>query len=209
MTSPQREPVDRLLDVALYAPLGLASIAREHWSEWADRGREQLAAHVPAARLVGQMVLDQGAKRARKRVDDLPERAVEVVAELGAVLLRALAGESDADSDGDDAGERVSAASPRSTTAAGGGGGGGGAGHGGQADVASISSRKPAAARRPGSGNAADLAIPGYDTLSASQVVQRLPGLSASELDAIRAYEESRRARKMVLLKVAQLRSAG
>jgi hypothetical protein len=56
--------------------------------------------------------------------------------------------------------------------------------------------------------DAAGLPIPGYDTLSASQVVQRLPGLSAEGLDAIEAYERAGRARKTVLLRVAQLRNA-
>ena len=51
------------------------------------------------------------------------------------------------------------------------------------------------------------LAIPGYDTLSASQVVQRLNGLSAEELEAVRAYEESGRKRKTILARVQQLQS--
>ncbi len=54
-----------------------------------------------------------------------------------------------------------------------------------------------------------DLPIPGYDSLSASQVVQRLPGLSPDELDAVRAYEQASRGRKTVLLRVAQLRAPG
>lgn len=54
---------------------------------------------------------------------------------------------------------------------------------------------------------AGDLPIPGYDSLSASQVVQRLPGLSVEELDAVRAYELAGRGRKTVLLRVAQLRA--
>jgi hypothetical protein len=49
------------------------------------------------------------------------------------------------------------------------------------------------------------LAIPGYDTLSASQVVLRLGGLSDGELDAVRAYEEATRSRRTILAKVAQL----
>jgi hypothetical protein len=56
--------------------------------------------------------------------------------------------------------------------------------------------------------SAADLPIPGYDSLSASQVVQRLAGLSAEELEAVRAYELAGRGRKTVLLRVAQLRAA-
>lgn len=52
------------------------------------------------------------------------------------------------------------------------------------------------------------LPIPGYDSLSASQVVQRLAGLTAEELEAVRAYEQAGRGRKTVLLRVAQLRAA-
>lgn len=51
------------------------------------------------------------------------------------------------------------------------------------------------------------LAIPGYDTLSASQIVQRLPGLAPGELDDVHAYEESTRGRRTILSKIAQLRT--
>jgi len=51
----------------------------------------------------------------------------------------------------------------------------------------------------------AELAIPGYDTLSASQVVARLEGLTAEELEAIRVHEAAGRARRTVLTRIAQL----
>jgi hypothetical protein len=49
------------------------------------------------------------------------------------------------------------------------------------------------------------LAIPGYDSLSASQVVQRLAGLSPGELRDVRAHEESHRHRRTILNRVEQL----
>ena len=49
------------------------------------------------------------------------------------------------------------------------------------------------------------LAIPGYDSLSASQVVQRLAGLSGAELEQVAAYEEATRGRRTILSKVAML----
>jgi len=52
---------------------------------------------------------------------------------------------------------------------------------------------------------AGDLAIPGYDALSASHVVQRLAGLSPGELEQVRAYEAASRGRKTVLTKISQL----
>jgi hypothetical protein len=56
----------------------------------------------------------------------------------------------------------------------------------------------------PGS---ASLAIPGYDSLSASQVLPRLEGLDAAELEAVRAYESAHRARKTILARVHQLQA--
>ena len=52
-----------------------------------------------------------------------------------------------------------------------------------------------------------ELPIPGYDTLSASQVVERLTGLPASDLDEVHAYESAHRNRRTVLGKIDQLRS--
>jgi hypothetical protein len=54
---------------------------------------------------------------------------------------------------------------------------------------------------------AATLAIPDYDSLSASQVVPRLESLSTDELDAVRSYESSNRGRKTILNKIEQLKS--
>lgn len=81
-----------------------------------------------------------------------------------------------------------------------------------QAEQASAPAPPPPAgpARRsqaPAAGAEA-LPIPGYDTLSASHVVQRLSALSAEDLDVIEAYESAHRARRTVLTKIAQLRSA-
>ena len=49
------------------------------------------------------------------------------------------------------------------------------------------------------------LAIPDYDELSASQVVERLEGLDRPSLDAIRHYESAHRGRNTILGKIAQL----
>jgi hypothetical protein len=66
---------------------------------------------------------------------------------------------------------------------------------------------------KPGSATGTDqpgrpaegLAIPGYDSLSASQVVQRLAGLSREELAAVGAYEDAHRGRRTVLTRIRQL----
>jgi len=55
------------------------------------------------------------------------------------------------------------------------------------------------------SGAGDSLPIPGYDALSASQVVERLAGLSAAELDTVRTYEGAHRNRRTILGKIDQI----
>jgi len=54
---------------------------------------------------------------------------------------------------------------------------------------------------------AEELAIPDYESLSASHVVNRLPGLTPDELEAVRRYEAAHRSRKTILNKIAQLQA--
>ena len=49
------------------------------------------------------------------------------------------------------------------------------------------------------------LAIPDYDLLSATQVIDRLLGLARPDLLALQAYETAHRARTTILGKIAQL----
>lgn len=56
--------------------------------------------------------------------------------------------------------------------------------------------------------NVDDLAIPGYDSLAASQVVARLAGLRPKELKAVQQYELGNRARKTILGRIAQLQAS-
>lgn len=62
----------------------------------------------------------------------------------------------------------------------------------------------PSEAAAPPSG-AVDLAIPGYDTLSASQVVRRLDGLGPRELEAVYRHESAGRRRRTILHRAQQL----
>jgi hypothetical protein len=50
-----------------------------------------------------------------------------------------------------------------------------------------------------------ELPIPAYDTLAASQVVERLASLTPTELDSVRKHESATRRRRTVLHKIAQL----
>ena len=60
---------------------------------------------------------------------------------------------------------------------------------------------------RPAARSASGLAIEGYDSFAASQVVARLASLDPSELAAIREYESATRRRQTILNRIAQLES--
>lgn len=157
MTS-QQSPLDRALDLVVFAPLGLALTARDAFPDLARKGRERVTNQLTAARMIGQLAVTMGRNEAAK----LLGRAREA----GAARVRPPS---------PPARERPAAPRP--------------------------AGRGPAPATRP----AADLAIPNYDTLSASQVIERLPGLSPEELEAIRRHEEAGRGRRTILNRVAQL----
>jgi hypothetical protein len=72
----------------------------------------------------------------------------------------------------------------------------------GSAAAAAKAAHEPGASHVPPVGS---LAIPGFDTLSASQVVPRLDGLGRADLVAVRAYEAAHRRRRTVLGRVDQL----
>ena len=57
----------------------------------------------------------------------------------------------------------------------------------------------------PARGDDVDLAIDGYDQLSARQIVDRLPSLTPDELAAVEAHERAHRRRQTVLARIAQL----
>lgn len=65
-----------------------------------------------------------------------------------------------------------------------------------------VADRAEEEVERPSAGT---LAIPGYDTLAASQVVQRLASLEPDELDAVRRYEMATRGRRTILHRISQL----
>ena len=170
--SKREDPAEQLLDLLVYAPLGLLMEARDLVPKLAEKGRQRMGGQVTVARMIGEMAVRQGQRRAEK----VMQRMREQQGWSGASVS-------------DDARQRP------------------GNGHG--PPPAAEPTAAPAPPEATGTPPAASsLAIPAYDTLSASQVVPRLEGLSADELEAIRAYEEATRARKTVLTRIDQLRGS-
>jgi hypothetical protein len=166
MTSRQ-DPTEQLLDLLVYAPLGLLLEARDLVPKLADKGRQRMGGQVTVARMIGELAVRQGQRRAERFVQRIREQPPR----------------------------------PASSSAGPGGEAEPGNGHRPPASAATT----PSSAASPPTADASSLAIPGYDTLSASQVVPRLEGLSATELEAIRDYEEATRGRKTVLTRIHQL----
>jgi hypothetical protein len=157
-----RTPVDQLLDVFVFMPIGAVVEARQLLPKLAERGRQELLPQVKLARLAGEMAVRKGRREAIKFVDRW-------------MAARQAAEEREREDAGEPDVERT-------------------------AVVIDLPLK-----REDGPGGGVDLAIPSYDSLAASQVVSRLDGLSASELEAVRRYEMTHRGRKTVLGKVAQL----
>lgn len=186
---PQLDPID----VLIYAPIGAALTIRDMMPSVVEmlstRGKSQVEqvkntvnnAFV-LARSMGQLRVNQTGADARKRVDQ-----VRTAAETGLKVVQGF---------GTQAGSNVASAI-RGTADA--GPGREIAGNGGQ-PAPFIGTNGDS----DGS-ESAHLAIPDYDTLSATQVAQRLSGLSPEELGDVRSYESSHRGRKTIISKIDAL----
>lgn len=233
--SEQPSLIDALLELAVYAPVGLAVTVAEELPGLIEKGRSRIEPQVGTAQFVGRLVVAEGRRRANK--------------------MAGFGTSTSSDSTASDSTASDTAASTGRGTAAAGGTGADtaataptGSAPAGSAPDATVptapapeqpsasrrspqgqrapSTRKRAAASRstaspapaPAKRTAAagsrgrrsvpeagSLAIPGYDALSASQVVARLAGLSPRELSAVGRYEAANRGRRTILTRVSQL----
>jgi hypothetical protein len=180
------DPIALALELAVYAPIGVAAYAL-------DMGPDLVRTVVARGRAEVETRQEQVAGRWRHA-----KGAGEVAIAFGLPLVRRKVG------------ERLSSRRPRATPAT------PPAPRKLPAPASSpvaTTSRVPSppatnghAAPAPAAAEPSEhLAIPGYDALSASQVVERLAGLSGAELDAVRQYETGHRRRRTILGKIEQL----
>jgi hypothetical protein len=176
-----KTPIDQLVegvaDLFVYAPIGLFFEGPSLLPRLARQGR----VHANNARLFGQFAVKHGEAEVRRRVGEVEQQAVGWLKLLGLVP-----GEG-----ADRAAAPTGAAGPAAP------------------EATVVTRLEPASGNGegPGAPDVVDLAIPDYDSLSASQVVTRLDGLGPDELEAIRSYEAAHRGRKTILNKVAQLQT--
>jgi hypothetical protein len=64
-------PFDRLIDLAVYAPVGLAVELRKQVPAWAKSGRSEVDNRVKLARMIGKFAVTQGRVELVKRLDQL------------------------------------------------------------------------------------------------------------------------------------------
>jgi len=183
---------DRLLDVFVYAPAGFVLSALADFPKLAALGRERLGTQVSTARVMGEFAVKAGRNELKRRADGFLHRgsgtnpADESPVGLHSVPDSPAAGESE------EAPIPSAPLTPLPTPT-----------------PSSILETPVAAVTRPSTNGhvptVSSLAIHGFDTLSASQVVQRLDGLSRGELVAARAYEAGTRGRRTILSRIDQL----
>lgn len=186
--SEKKTPLEQALDLFLYAPLGLALTAREELPRLVEKGRKQFNDQATTARLMGEFALQEGRR-------DLGERAKKVSDTLSGLAGTRGPAARPAPPQAPPAPGAPASPSPTAAPVA-------------PASAPPAPTAPPVVSPPSGPRPSDDgLAIPGYDALSASQVVQRLAGLSTEELEAVRAYESATRGRKTILHRVDQLQS--
>ena len=148
-----RHPLSPLVDLCVYAPLGVALVIRDRLPELVESGRQMLQTQVRVARMVGELTVVFGRRALVKHFE-----------------------------------QGVAAPPPVPL------------------GVAAANGRPAGATARPARrASESSLGIPGYDSLAASQVVDRLASLSERELQSVRAYEEAGRHRRTILHRIEQL----
>jgi hypothetical protein len=204
-----KSPAERALDLFVFAPLGLALSAKDLLPTLVERGRQQVTGQMTQAKVLGEFAVQRGSKQAGKAFERARSSAeASLAARLGEDGAREQPGRSapvppvpaPAPAVVRPEPTEVRATptpTPSPTPAA--------AGPGPAPEPVRAAPPPGPGAPTPSSGT---LAIPAYDSLSASQVVPRLSGLSPTELEAVRDYETAHRGRKTILNRVAQLQAS-
>jgi hypothetical protein len=213
-----KEPVERVIDLFVHTPIGLAVMAWKRVPEFVvtvpdlvgqavAKGCAQLAEaegrlseEVRKARMIGQVAVTFGGRQLRREVDarlrDVRQAAggVRATTTPSAPVMPSAPVSPPAPAPpvtkpaGATKAPAKATGARKATKAA-------------PAKSTSRTTRRPATAPT----SAADPPIREYDGLSASQVVSRLTGLTPEELRAVRAYEEASRARRTVVLAIDRL----
>ncbi len=185
---------ERAAELFVYAPVGVAMYLRDtvptFLGLFVNRGRNEVKKYgkdarkqVDQAKSMGEFAVTFGGPRLRRKLEEgvsaARKSAETVLANLGSA-------------DGEVAINGYDGASPPARPEP-------------ASPAPKVVAAVPPATSAAASSAGAELVIPDYDELSASQVVARLEGLRREELEAVRAYEAANRARRTILFKIDQL----
>jgi hypothetical protein len=200
----EKDPLERAKELLVYLPVGFAIYLRDHGPSFArdhgpsfinlfvargrsevEKGRRNVSDQMSQARAAGEATVENNGAPVLQLVADglsaLRDRVEEALNALGVV-------------------GNESPAEPASTDAA------ASASAGPAAAPATVATNWAAPSAAPvGVPAVNELAIPGYDDLSASQIVDLLEPLGRDDIEAIGTYETAHRARNTVLGKIEQL----
>lgn len=175
----QRDPVESVLDVAVYAPIGLALTVRDRLPRQVRQRRQAVLNRVQLAKFIGQYVVRHGWAEIEREVRQRRESDEA-------------AGFSVAETVAEAAFEAVIEAQIEAP-----------------ATIVAVADQVVAAAsNRVSAPSARSLPIGDYESLAAIHVVQRLASLRDDEIEQIRQFEVAHRARRTVLAKIGQLQDA-
>jgi len=200
MTVP-KDRIEHTLELLVLAPIGVGLYLRDMGPTFVnmfvargraeiDRRQAQVQQRTTTAKSIGQVAMTFGVPMVRQRVErDLDSARQRAQTFLGSIGGTDTSTTRAASTNTDDKTTAPVKAPTRSAPQASG----------------SESNGTNTNGSNGASGAGDTLPIPGYDTLSASQVVERLAGLSSDELDAVRTYEGAHRNRRTILGKIDQI----
>lgn len=187
MSGQERSPVDQLVELLLYAPIGLLYDRDEVLPKLVTRGRSQ----VQLARILGQLAVQRGQGAVEDRLVDVLGTAgnglAKAITELGAAVGLAppdAAGTTPAPPAGSTPG-------PAPTTPL--------------TDGIVPPAAPTGAADGPAEATPRPLPIAGYDTMAARDIIPLLADLSAAQRLVVGDHERATRGRKTILHKIEQL----
>ncbi len=219
-------PLERAVELLVYAPIGLAMFAKDtvptFMKMFVARGQTEVTQRRKSAegqasqyKTIGQMAVKYGGPEVKRQAgaaaDTVRKRAEETIAGIASVAATQTGIPTGPPTTGTPT-SGTGATAPDGAAAA-----GPGASTDSQAKAPGSKAPKATAPKRtppkptsaaPDRANAAlprELPIPDYDLLSASQVIDRLPGLAEDDLAAVRGYEVAHRSRTTILGKITQL----
>lgn len=179
----EQNPVDQLVDLFVYAPVGLLYEYQDVLPKLVKRGKSQ----VQLAKVVGQLAMNRGnpADSFTVLAEGLAGAVARQITDLGAAIGLAPPSDGDESSSGvEDSGSSPSDEQPPPPAPS-------------MASGADTADEEPDAER--------PLPIARYDELKAKEIIDLLDDLEPAELERIRLHEEANRKRKTVLGKLDRL----